>query len=840
MADDEDSTDHQLFFVFDTSAMQREEDDLKDAIVYLHPPGLLTNPALYEQQCNICGQLIGMIRCVQDITKSPPKSFKLKRMKFAVEYDGVYTVALAGKLSEPDTVLANRMKRLISIFTFYHGSIEKVLQAEGNDRKSFLAQMARIWECYIPYVHHYGNLMAAVFNPLARVKFPKGHPSLFLKTSHMLQYCQSHHGVMAGCLIYKDSVLYSQLSTDLLCKLLLLRPNQSNHPSNAVNTDFHVPVGVRILSVYLTNQEYRKLNQRRVPKHRKPVYAMMTPTIRRSPEVSLLDSARRYQGDSPNVSFHLSGSSPDISAMSDFESDLSSKYVRWSSESSESLPRKDPDLVKVAVESAPKRDEPTTKEVVSEIVNQDSRKPDRRVQQNDFSVEKLTHLIKTISGNCLEDLAKQDMSTKKSDVEQEPVDEIKEEQERSDGTDENKVMKKSELHSSRKSPNGLKLPYREYEIIEENEGLPFAKYESLNSLDDVFDDSKNEISEHVNSQSKELTLTQVTPVANGGGDRFTVNKIESLSANANLHTVNADGDAGSVSLSNEYHSPRTQDIEQENLSANRTGDGETVLPDRNPTKFERVFKQDETSSLSEPEVTEGHNTGDFSPGNVERQQTVESDPGSNHPLVSEIGEDSDSFRHSGFDSFHDSLQTIDDIDEENDNILKDVSLYVQGHSNIVLLLLLEKKSSKDERIIHSLWKSVLQQLGEVEISIQHALGKDTSLNPSTNYNYLVYDDDEKSLTGNLLQPVVPTEHALCDVARLMHHEFEQSELLTDMTVRSFSTVVYGRHTLSRETYFQPKGVIGPNLGAPSCKDGAILLESSANSRLASDNDVILL
>ncbi|XP_078600158.1 uncharacterized protein LOC144875183 isoform X2 [Branchiostoma floridae x Branchiostoma japonicum] len=243
------------FFVYDHEALVEEGDDLIDAIMFYHPKATPLN-----SQCALCGQLMGMVRCLEVISGAAPSVYHLQKYKIAVRHTGRFTLALGASADLPNAAVLKQMDSLYRIFAFYHGSLDAVFKRCGGEKQPFLLAMERIWECYLPYIKHYSRVVPAMFDVIPSVPLPKSAGVLFLRASHILQSCQRKPGVLAGCLLYDNKVLCTQLSPELTSRLLLIKANQSNHPANEVETDFSLPFGVRILSVYLTKKESRSLS----------------------------------------------------------------------------------------------------------------------------------------------------------------------------------------------------------------------------------------------------------------------------------------------------------------------------------------------------------------------------------------------------------------------------------------------------------------------------------------------------------------------------------------------------------------------------------------------------
>ncbi|XP_071790802.1 uncharacterized protein [Asterias amurensis] len=241
-----------MFFIYDRSVVKKEEDDPKDAIVYFYP-----QTTTLDMQCIFCCQIVGMYNLTKSITGSTPKLFKLRRSKVATVHEGKFTLALACKLRTPDAAIINKLENLYRVFAFYHCSITNVQRISGT-KEAFISNMSAIWDFYVPYVRRYGNTVPGIFEPIQSIRLLKGGNCLFLRCSHLLQWMKSRSSLLAGCILYRRSVLCTQLTPELTSHLLLIKPNQHHHPSQSV-TDTVLPFGVRIMSVYVTKQQYRQI-----------------------------------------------------------------------------------------------------------------------------------------------------------------------------------------------------------------------------------------------------------------------------------------------------------------------------------------------------------------------------------------------------------------------------------------------------------------------------------------------------------------------------------------------------------------------------------------------------
>ncbi|XP_074637209.1 uncharacterized protein LOC141895328 isoform X1 [Acropora palmata] len=243
-----------IFFVYDREAVKKESDPPENAIVYFYPPSVSI-----EDRISICGQMIGMSYFIHSFIGSTPALCKLQTEKMATVQSGKFTLALGGSLSEPDSLLIKQLETLLHLFTFYHGSLDRI-RSMCENQKQFLTWMNVIWDCYLHFVRHYGDFLPGVFDPLPFHELPKSvAATCFTKASYILQACQRRQHILGGCILYSDRILCSQLEPSITERLLLLKPNQRNHPARPVKTGHDLPFGVRILNAFLTLSEYPNL-----------------------------------------------------------------------------------------------------------------------------------------------------------------------------------------------------------------------------------------------------------------------------------------------------------------------------------------------------------------------------------------------------------------------------------------------------------------------------------------------------------------------------------------------------------------------------------------------------
>lgn len=137
---------------------------------------------------------------------------------------------------------------------------------------------------------------------------------------------------------------------------------------------------------------------------------------------------------------------------------------------------------------------------------------------------------------------------------------------------------------------------------------------------------------------------------------------------------------------------------------------------------------------------------------------------------------------------------------DSSNLLQ-LDLYIQENSDMMLILLLEKGSCKEETIKKLCqWKTTLSQLGELDLFF--SMSEDSYNEKIQRPFSLKFDRLRKNLTGNVLWPVTAAENEFCAAVIQMHEDFNTNKSLHDVSLKSHSSHIYGHKTMSLEVYYQ--------------------------------------
>ncbi|XP_019619964.1 PREDICTED: uncharacterized protein LOC109466667 [Branchiostoma belcheri] len=1006
------------FFVYDHSALVEEGDDLVDAIMFYHPKATPLN-----SQCALCGQLMGMVRCLEVISGAAPSVFHLQKCKIAVRHTGRFTLALGASADLPNAAVVKQLDNLYRIFAFYHGSLDAVLKKCGGEKQPFLLAMEQIWECYLPYIKHYSRVVPAIFDVIPSVPLPKSAGVLFLRASHILQSCQRKPGVLAGCLLYDSKVLCTQLSPELTSRLLLIRANQSNHPANEVETGFSLPFGVRILSVYLTKKEYRSFSnhsQKLFPTRQRhtQVSSFQSPGGGRrvnrtasgesaqslrlrgigdgceaegeisreqnfiSPPFRLTDSIVDKEdkqsshtsteslgetisteadtvlsGHAGGTDSVLSGTVEDDRVASNTSSRRDSSQSGTSVKSGSNIGALDSYEGKISMSSAELADErehggidedssmlvlkeedpdlPVSQHGNSLSNDNQVRSPDVQLPKVQFATEETQSSSDKMLSDVEPGRANGTEESEQSSVSEERTDSLRLEKEDNNMRNSPDNMSATQGDVVDKDDSQQLLPDQPHPSFDDvsstgaqerdaNSGKPtgVCKEESdlskvsENSNQDDFNqkslcnDHSNERGTDIASELEKCSITDsrevpdetvsvdekdvidsesVAKYKNAEGlDAFSELTNTANNANSSVEVMSEDVHEseelcmeGLDDVSNLKHADSLQNADvitsqifngTDERICNRQQETDGITSQKTPNTAET---SDDTveSELRETEVTP--TLPDLTPerqngGTVLEQESSEvmgsnefndpssvDSPNTSHLSVPQSSSDQNlTPTVAAEDKLQQGCPNASDTLEGEDNEAEDVTrrktscadtklpglvnagLYIQGHSHMVLLMLIERNCQNDLPTMQGLWKTSVTQLGELEAQLKEVAFPTNSGATEEGYNFLHFDGFDRLLKGNLQEPVLAPDVLFCNTAQFIHQEFQQSDTLNDVLVRSQSAGVYGSRSLSQETFFQLRGLGRGGLqGVPSPHDPLFNLENRARKKLLKDHHI---
>lgn len=193
-----------------------------------------------------------------------PKVISLQNGKFALRQYGNLILAVGTDRNISDSLIESRADLLTNLINLYHCNLLRVSRSEESEnalksRKRLSEKLYQILETFLPILQYNNN--GNIFQNQPKLKISRSSAgNIFLDAIETLQSCQQHKGILGGAILYHNKVVATQLTEATTKNLVLTDPLRIKTSGEVIShTGFHVPIGVNLMVVYVTEDEYQML-----------------------------------------------------------------------------------------------------------------------------------------------------------------------------------------------------------------------------------------------------------------------------------------------------------------------------------------------------------------------------------------------------------------------------------------------------------------------------------------------------------------------------------------------------------------------------------------------------
>ncbi|XP_020289673.1 uncharacterized protein LOC109857603 isoform X2 [Pseudomyrmex gracilis] len=876
-----------IVFVYDTAKCCKEEDDPAEAVMYFHPAWVSLT-----QRLALAGQLMGVHHFLTT-SFSAPHCITLQGGKFVLKRFGQYVLAVGTDRNIQDWILERRADILESLLKFFHCDFANILESLSNDRNRFTEKLYQMFETYLPILQHSANL----FSNIPVIKLPKSASNIFLEAMQVLQQCQEINGILGGALFYNNKIVSTQLGADLTKQIVITDPYRIKAPADKIPTEFHLPIGVQLLQVYVERKQFAKLLQeanneryynscldvvtkkilqrknvsKSSIKEPPPTLGMKRDTSRifTVPEEGELDSSNYplVQQYVPSVPLVPNHESP-IRRKQEIKLERSKATTITTNPLTPSVcatPLKDVDRVLhenamliCSSESGGENDEHRSSlkdnnDDIPDVVKEALRCKRLNKLRNATSKEKLIKKResdrKSVSLPDLTSLIKPRLNDAPRIYRLE-LDKIVFSEISPDDRDVNSPERK--LASGRNKRHSRSITDPCFPVFR-YDGLPVSQslYEQYvaSHCEELRDDGRN-YKRHDDSNNLQLknlssNLTSLKMSTNNNSNVVTNTCEERVKPSCPYDKNKQETYKRSMSLPlkplnvvAEIHNG-----DDRRKSTSECGGGSSCeFPQRRKLDGLQLTPLMSKLSLLADERTSGFCSRETTPSEFRDFSGFSGGAAATTAAATTISTTNQFIRQKLESVEKEESDGEDELDEDwinNKNesaaCLEKAELFLCGYQNMVLVLLMENGTANNPELIHSLWHTCVSTLGKLESRLQQCLEPLPSTENKELYSILNVDSQWDTVQRSGLWGVTEL-----DIVSCLHDRFKQTSSLTDIIVRTEDTVVYGNQCGGVEVFYQQAVAPSSFAALPTPADLMGIVALKAKRRLERDHGIVLL
>ncbi|KAF5286693.1 hypothetical protein FQA39_LY16176 [Lamprigera yunnana] len=765
-----------IIFVYDTELLQKEDDDPASAILYFHP-GWVSD----QQRTALCGQIIGTCHFLNTAFNAP-RILALQSGKFSIRLYGRYIMAIGTDRNIADWVLEHRADVLTSLISFFHHDLQKMSELyPGSDNLS--AKLYHMFETYLKILTYGGH----TFFNIPTIQLPKSASHVFLEAIQLLESCQQMNNVLGGTILYHNKVVATQFSSDLTKKLVLTDPYRIKSPAETYGMKFSLPLGVQLLQVYISHEDYRKLCEDSNKFKSMPQYL---------DKINLKKTVTKVSTREPMLSTIKREQSLIFTTVPEEDTDQHSPVNL--------IEYKSPDRPKFLNLKLKTSD--SKYDVKNEIKSVPTTTPFHG--QTSVCSTPMTDLNKVLHQNAMSIC----INPEDSFVNIETATSI-------NGTD------------------------------KFDSCIPFVP--ETNILDKKHSASMWELREKLKIFNKRITMRYYSlglfSLGDADKDVDVPNLVRHKTISDPIYPIfKSNGLAISGFLYNQYLKEPIMNYDESFLndtvekceSPKRI---KTLSPIKTLQKLIAAKTKESRKSLTLPLkslTSENDNLFNRQHGGVQLT-----------PLMSKLSLLAMEDRSSGFcskdttpseckDSHYSFLRRKSSVSEDfNDSNMQKVVLFICGQQDMVMGVLLEEQMRSSPQVINELWEKCTESLGKLERQLRHCLetyaGGSNQNENAEPYSYLCMDPQWDNV-----QRGGPWGAMELGMLTYLHRDFVNTKNLTEIIIRNDDTLIYGHHCGKSEVFYQQVTTGTAGLPTPADPMGTVSLK--AKRRLERDHSIILL